>query len=246
MNLDRIIAVRNNKTIYRDGNLCIKVFNENFSKADILNEALNHSRAENTGLNVPKLREVTTIDGKWAIVYDYANGKSVSALMKEHPEKRNEYIGRIADIQTKIHQKKCPLLNRQSDKINMKIDLSDFSPETKSALKEKLSEIPEHFKLCHGDFNPSNVIISPDGGECIIDWSHASIGNASADAAWTYLSFLLRDDSAGAAEYLCKFCELSEINESCITDKIPLAAAAKFAAANERERKFLAKKIKID
>ena len=28
MKLDRIIAVRNNKTIYRDGDKCIKVFNE--------------------------------------------------------------------------------------------------------------------------------------------------------------------------------------------------------------------------
>ena len=39
MNLDRVIAVRNNKTIYRDGERCIKVFNEEYSKADVLNEA---------------------------------------------------------------------------------------------------------------------------------------------------------------------------------------------------------------
>lgn len=49
MNLDRIIAVRNNKTVYRDGDLCLKVFNEGFSKADILNEALNQARVEETG-----------------------------------------------------------------------------------------------------------------------------------------------------------------------------------------------------
>ena len=28
MNLDRIIAVRNHKTVYRDGDLCMKVFVE--------------------------------------------------------------------------------------------------------------------------------------------------------------------------------------------------------------------------
>ena len=27
MKLDRVIAVRNNKTIYRDGDKCVKVFN---------------------------------------------------------------------------------------------------------------------------------------------------------------------------------------------------------------------------
>lgn len=43
MKLDRVIAVRTNKTIYRDGDRAIKVFNEDYSKADILNEALNQA-----------------------------------------------------------------------------------------------------------------------------------------------------------------------------------------------------------
>ena len=55
MNLDRVIAVRNAKTIYRDGDQCVKVFNENYSKADILNEALNQARIEGIGLHVPKI-----------------------------------------------------------------------------------------------------------------------------------------------------------------------------------------------
>ena len=32
MNLDRIIAVRNNKTVYRDGDRCLKVFNEGIAE----------------------------------------------------------------------------------------------------------------------------------------------------------------------------------------------------------------------
>ncbi len=38
MTLDRVIAVRTAKTVYRDGDLCIKVFNEEFSKADVLKQ----------------------------------------------------------------------------------------------------------------------------------------------------------------------------------------------------------------
>ena len=53
MNLENIIAVRIAKTIYRDGDKCIKVFDENYSKADVLNEALNQARIEETGLNIP-------------------------------------------------------------------------------------------------------------------------------------------------------------------------------------------------
>ena len=71
MNLDRVIAVRTTKTVYRDGDLCIKVFNKEFTKADVLNEALNQAIVEGTGLNVPKIKEVTTINGKWAIASEF-------------------------------------------------------------------------------------------------------------------------------------------------------------------------------
>lgn len=246
MNLDRIIAVRNNKTVYRDGNLCIKVFNEDFSKADILNEALNHARVEETGLNVPKLREVTTIGGKWAIVSEYADGKSVSRLMRENPEKRDEYMARIVRIQREIHLKSCPLLSRQKDKINMKTELGMLSKEVKAALKKRLASLPEGVELCHGDFNPSNVIIDKNGDECVIDWAHASTGSALQDAAGTYLWFLLAEDKRGAEEYLRIFRREENVDRECILSRVPLAAAEKLATANERERIFLTGQIALD
>lgn len=246
MKLDRIIAVRNNKTVYRDGSLCIKVFSRDFSKADILNEALNCARIEETGLNVPKLREITAIDGKWAIVSDYANGKSLSALIKEYPSKKGEYLSFFAELQQKIYQKECPLLSRQSDKIRMKIEASELSDNTKELLKARLAEMPEHSKLCHGDFTPSNVIVDEEESSfCIIDWSHASVGNSSADAAWSYLSFLLCGDPDGAEQYLELFCTLSKTDKAYVKKWLPLAAAEKLAAANERERRFLHAQINL-
>ena len=44
-------------------------------------------------------------------------------------------------------------------------------------------------KVCHGDFNPSNVIVAKNGKMSVVDWAHATQGNASADAAMTYLLF---------------------------------------------------------
>ena len=80
MKLDNCISERTNKKIFRDGNKCIKLFDEVYSKSDVLNEALNHARVEETGLNVPELYEVTRIDGKWAIVSQYIEGESLSDL----------------------------------------------------------------------------------------------------------------------------------------------------------------------
>ena len=121
MKLDRVIAVRNNKTIYRDGDVCVKVFNDDYSKADVLNEALNQARIEETGLNIPKVLEVTMLDGKWAIVSEYIKGKTLQQLMDEDEEKKNEYIELLVDIQLSVHEKKSPLLNKLKDKIKSTI-----------------------------------------------------------------------------------------------------------------------------
>ena len=92
MKLDHTIAVRKDKTVYRDGDLCIKVFHENFSKADVLNEALNQARVEETGLNIPKILSVTMIEGKWAIVSEFIEGKTLAQLMTEDESKKEEYL----------------------------------------------------------------------------------------------------------------------------------------------------------
>ena len=77
MKLEKVIAVRTAKTVYRDGNRAVKVFDEDYKKSDILNEALNQARAEETGLPVPKLLEVGVVDGKWAIASEYIEGKTI-------------------------------------------------------------------------------------------------------------------------------------------------------------------------
>ena len=48
MNLDRIISVQNSITVFRDGDRCLKVFNEDCAKADVINGALNQARMEET------------------------------------------------------------------------------------------------------------------------------------------------------------------------------------------------------
>ena len=87
MNLNEIIAQRPDKTIYRDGDKCIKVFSEGYAKADILNEAMNQARVEELGLHIPKILAVTMVEGKWAIVSEFIEGKTLAQLMKEEPGK---------------------------------------------------------------------------------------------------------------------------------------------------------------
>ena len=239
MNLDRILAVRNDKTVYRDGNLCLKVFNSDFSKADVLNEALNQARIEETGLNIPKIHEVTVIEGKWTIVYDYISGKTLAQLMEEHPEKKEEYLELLVNLQLEMHSKTCPLLNKLKDKMSRKISQTDLSATVRYDLHTRLEAMPKHNKVCHGDFNPSNIIISDNGDPYIIDWSHATQGNASADAARTYLLFWLNGDIDGAKKYLQLFCDKSNTPIQYVQKWLPIVAASQTVKGNEKERELL-------
>ena len=239
MKLDKIIAVRNTKTIYRDGDKCIKIFNEDYSKADVLNEALNQARIEETGLNIPKIHEVTTIDGKWAIVSDYIEGKTLADLMAEDEDKTDEYLNMLVDIQLEIHSKTCPLLNKLKDKMSRKISETELDATTRYELHTRLEGMPKHKKVCHGDFNPSNIIITKDGTPYIIDWSHATQGNASADVARTYLLFCLNGDTENAKKYLEIFCKKSNTAKQYVEKWMPIVAASQSVKGNEKEREFL-------
>ena len=239
MNLNKIIAVRTDKTVYRDGSLAIKVFNEGYAKADILNEALNTARVEETGLNIPRLEAVTKVDGKWAIVTDYVEGKTLQQLMDEHPEKFDEYLNRFVDIQLEIHSRTCPMLNSLKEKMNRKISQSALDATARYELHTRLESMPRHNKVCHGDFNPSNVIITPEDKAYILDWSHATQGNASADAAITYLLFCLEGDRESAEKYLTLFCQKSDTAKQYVQKWMPIVAASQLVKSNEAERTFL-------
>ncbi len=239
MKLDTIIAVRNGKTVYRDGDNCIKVFDEGYSKADVLNEALNQSRVEETGLHIPKIKEVCTIDGKWAIVSEYIAGKTLASLMQEQPEKQDAYMELFVDLQLAMHRQECPMLNKLKDKMSRKISASGLDATVRYDLHTRLEGMPKHKKLCHGDFNPSNIIITADGTPYILDWSHATQGNASADAARTYLLFCLNGDVDTATAYLDRFCKKSDTAKQYVQKWMPIVAASQSVKGNEQERQFL-------
>ncbi len=239
MNLERIIAVRTSKTVYRDGDKVIKVFDSNYSKADVLNEALNAARVEETGLNIPKILEVTKIDGKWAIISEYIPGKSLSQLIKENPEKKEEYIDLMIDIQMNIHQQKCPLLNRLSDKMQRKISQADLDATTRYDLHTRLDAMPKQDKVCHGDLTPSNIVITPEGTPYVLDWAHATQGNVTADAARTYLTFWLNGDIDGAEKYLNLYCKKSDTAKQNVQKWFPIVAASQSVKGKPEERQFL-------
>lgn len=246
-NLNNEIERRETKSVYRDGDSIIKLFIENYSKADILNEALILARVEEgCDLKIPKLKEVTKIGNRWGLVTEYVEGKSLQDMMDEDPDKMDEYLEMFVDVQLEVLSKSVSLLNQIKDKYTRKLNQTEvIDDNTKYELLQRLNGMKNHTKLCHGDFNPSNVVICPNGEYCVVDWAHATIGNASADAAMTFLIFSIEGKSDVADKYLDLFCKKSDIRRGNVQKWIPIVAAAQMAQGNKEEQEFLRKWIDV-
>lgn len=237
--MENIIVRRKNKVIYRDGDKCVKLFEAGYSKADIFNEALNQARIEETGLNVPKILGVTMIDGQWAIVSEFIEGKTLAQLIQENPDQKDAYLAQLVDIQLTIHAKNAPLLNMLKDKLHRKISASGLDATTRYDLHTQLEGLPKHKKVCHGDLRPSNIIITPEGVPYILDWSHAAQGNASSDTAETYLTMCMAGDREGAEKYLELFCQKSDTAKQYVQKWMPIVAAARLNRCEKEQQEFL-------
>lgn len=242
---NKIIAVRSTKTISKDGDKCIKLFDEHYSTSDVLNEAHNQALVQEIGINIPKLREVTKIDGKWAIVMDYIEGTTLADLMKKNPNQIDEYLDLFVKLQIEVQSHKCSKLNWLTDKMNRKISETDLTATIRYDLHTRLNGMPRHNKVCHGDFNPSNIIITKDGTPYIIDWSHVTQGNASADAARTYLLFYLDHQDTLAEKYLDLFCLKTDTAKQYVQKWIPIVAASQLVKQKKEQRTFLMKWIDV-
>lgn len=233
------------KKLYRDGNRLIKSFDERYSKASILNEAVNQARVEETALNIPKVLGVEVIDGKWSLIWEFIEGESLEELMQKHPEKTDEYLEFFVDLQIKMSKEKVPLLGHLRDKMHAKISASDFPATVRYDLHVRLDGLPRHMKLCHGDYQPSNVVITKDGTPYIIDWSHATQGNGSADAARTYLLFKLQKRDEIAEKYLNLFCTKTDTAIQYVQRILPIVAASQSVKKRPGEAEFLASWVNV-
>ena len=140
------------KKVYRDGDRLIKSFDETYSKADILNEALNQARVEQTSLNIPKILGVSVVDGKWSVIWEFIEGETLEKMMQDHPEKEDEYLDFFVDLQIRMSKEKVPLLGHLRDKMHAKISASSYPASVRYDLHVRLDGLPRHTKLCHGDF----------------------------------------------------------------------------------------------
>lgn len=244
MKLEKLLAKGRYNEVYRSGDLAVKVFNDGYSKVDVFTEALIAASVESLDLNTPKIMDVTQIDGKWAISMECVEGKTISQLIEENPADTEKYVDMMVDIQIDMFSKKCPSLRKLKAKITDRINKAPIDDAKKYELLSTLESTPKHEKLCHGDFTPQNIIIDKDGKAHIIDWNHATVGNASADVARTYLWLSLYNEKI-ADMYMNKFCDKTDTAKKYVQKWLPIVAAARMTKEVPEEKELLTKWVDV-
>jgi Ser/Thr protein kinase RdoA (MazF antagonist) len=144
------------------------------------------------GLPVPEVGELIEVDGRPGVIYEHIEGGSMGDRLLEAPEVEPETVQQLArvfaELQVDIHTwNNVPEFHPQKPQLERVIREVDTLPrDLKGAILRNLYELPDGGCLCHGDFHPYNVLMSPRG-PVIIDWNNASIGNPLADVALSEL-----------------------------------------------------------
>jgi aminoglycoside phosphotransferase len=231
-----VLLERTDKVVLRDKDTVLKIFGPSYKVSLILNEAMNEARAAETGLPVAKVLEVMKLRDHWCIRREWVEGETLADVMAKDKKNIGKYLRQFVEIQREIFSKTSDRMGNLSDKLDKQISASPLPKETRYDLHVKLQTLPRGKALCHGDFNPTNVIITPKGEWRVIDWSHVRLGDPLADVANSYLLLWLAGYVAGAEKYMALACEALKAKVSDVQKWLPIVAAAASAKISDPKK----------
>jgi len=140
------------------------------------------------GLPVPAVGEIVELEGFQGQVYERIEGDSMAMGILGSAEVTPETLSRLARIfaetQAEIHAHgaiaKMPFQPGSLLEVIDRIDV--LPPDLKEATARAFNELPPGDSLCHGDYHPYNVLMSPRG-PVVIDWNNLHVGNPLEDVA---------------------------------------------------------------
>jgi len=185
--LDLPIAYGGTAEIYvwKEGEV-LKLFKDYMDLDSIEREARISRAVFASGLPVPAAGEIVRVNGRYGLVYEHLEGSSMLEKLAERPWRCIRSAQRMAELHAEMHAGATPVdLPSQRLKLVGKIGRAKaLGTHLQSKAVAALEAMPEGDRLCHGDFHPGNILVTPSG-ERIIDWLDASCGNHLADVART-------------------------------------------------------------
>jgi aminoglycoside phosphotransferase (APT) family kinase protein len=134
-------------------------------------------------LRIPRLIEVTRVEGRPAMILERVNGKTMPNFWRDNPPRLLSLARALAELHIEIHRHRSTTLPSQRERLEREIDAAqELTPTHRSAVRGLLARLPDDSVVCHTDFHPDNVMSSPQGWVAL-DWIAATRGHPLGDVA---------------------------------------------------------------
>ena len=183
----RLIGQGGSGAVYRiDNETIIKVFPKGTPLELIERERHLAKEALVAGIPTAISYSVVRADERYGILFELIDAGTLAEVMTSDPEKYDTYVDKYVCLLKTIHSTQGnPEAVPKTKKIyNMAIDACEdwYSAGKLKKLRALVESIPEADTLIHGDFHPTNIMVS--GEELIlIDMGDMSIGHPVFDMA---------------------------------------------------------------
>lgn len=222
--------------VFEYGQEALKLYKAGIPKRSAFREAAILSIIEAFDLPVPRVLHVRQFGERWGLVMARVEGASFGETIGRRPDVTSDYIKQSARLQLAIHRHEGALLPNQKVRLVGNIRKATMlGAPRQSMLLNRLADMPEGDRLCHGDFHPFNVV-GTAGNAFIVDWLNATCGEPAADACRSYL-LMCGLHPTWASTYLDGYAAESGVPKDDILAWLPILAAARLAeeVPNETE-----------
>jgi aminoglycoside phosphotransferase (APT) family kinase protein len=143
---------------------------------------------------VPEARGRVEVEGRPGVLMERIAADDLLAVLTRAPWRMSWGMRLLGEVHARLHAIAAPSeLPPLREQIADRLARSPRVPPALAAYAlDLLDALPDGESLCHGDFHPGNVLLTPRG-PVVIDWGHAARGDAVGDLGRT--SLMLRRGS---------------------------------------------------
>jgi uncharacterized protein (TIGR02172 family) len=168
----------------------LKLYRPGYPADEAEREARRTRAVAATGLRIPAVIELVMLEARSGVVFERVEGTTMLEVVLAQPDQCGRIAEEMAKLHASMHACEASSLPLQREALQQKIRSAHLlTDEAKDRALMALDRLPDGQALCHGDFHPSNVLMT-ERGPVIIDWVDATQGHPLADVTRTRLLLL--------------------------------------------------------
>jgi len=190
-----VIGVGGVGTVFRlDDDTIIKVFREGTTMEEVLKEITMSKEAFVMGMPTAISFDVVKVGSQYGLVYELLHAQTLSACLKQAPERIDELARKYADLFRQMHDIRVPANSCVPDALeherNQVMHIRRYFPQEKiDLLLQLLDTVPASNRLLHLDLQAKNAMIQNEE-LMLIDMGEVGYGHPILDLAHAYSSMV--------------------------------------------------------